>query len=178
MNFILNIFEKIIFGILLLLMFQVPILADHYLQFVSGYYEAINKQVEGFKQNAAQHQYADVYAMIDDLSKNPNSVVRTDAEQKIHTMKEYEELKLTIVTLKNGNIAERAWFMFNPARWATLEKVIANFRPGVPLGLNDIIISAITALILSAIFIWPLRLVSRKKKRADDLWHVKSRSSL
>ncbi len=176
MNFILNVFEKIIFGILLLLLFQVPILADHYLQFVSGYYEAINKQVEGYKENAAQHQYTDVYAMIDDLSKNSNSVVRTDAEQKTQTMKEYEELKVTIATLKNGNLAERAWFMFNPARWSTLEKVVANFKPGVPLGLNDLIVSALTALVLSAILVWPLRMLFRKKK-ADGMWHVKSRSS-
>jgi hypothetical protein len=176
MNFILNIFEKMLFGVLLLLLFQVPILADHYLQFVSGYYEATSKQVEGYKQNAAQHQYADVYAMIDDLSKNTNSVVRTDAEQKIQTMREYEELILTIATLRNGNIAERAWFMFNPARWATLEKVAANFKPGIPLGLNDIVISVFVALLLSAILLWPLRLIFRKK-RPDGNWHGKSRSS-
>jgi len=170
MNFIFNIIEKILFGALLLLFFQVPILADHYLQFVSGYYDATSKQVEGYKQNAAQHQYADVYAMIDDLATNPNSVVRTDAEQKKQTMHEYEELKLTIATLKNGNIFERSWFMFNPARWETLKKVGENFKPGVPLGLQDIIFSVLTAVILSALIIWPLRLMFRRKKK-DTNWY-------
>jgi hypothetical protein len=174
MNFILNIVEKIVFGALLLILFQVPILADHYLQFVSGYYEATSKQVEGFKQNAAQHQYPDVYAMIDDLSKNSNSVVRTDAEQKMQTMREYEELKLTIATLQNGNIIERAWFMFNPARWETLEKVVVNFKPGIPLGLNDIIFGVLVALVLSTFIIWPLRFLFRKRPNA---WDAKSRSS-
>jgi hypothetical protein len=174
MNFIFNTLEKILFGALLLILFQVPILADHYLQFVSGYYEATSKQVEGFKQNAAQHEYADVYAMIDDLSKNPNSVVRTDADQKMQIMREYEELKLTMATLQQGNIVERAWFMFNPARWETLQKVVANFKPGIPLGLNDIIFSVIVALVLSMFFIWPLRILFRKRPNA---WDVKSRSS-
>jgi len=170
MNFIFNIIEKFLFGALLLLFFQVPILADHYLQFVSGYYEATSKQVEGYKQNAAQHQYADVYAMIDDLAANSNSVVRTDAEQKKQTMREYEELKLTIASLKNGNIFERSWFMFNPARWETLKKVGENFKPGIPLGLHDIIFSVLTALILSAVIIWPFRFLFRRKT-VDTNWH-------
>jgi hypothetical protein len=175
MNFILNIIEKIVFGALLLMLFQVPILADHYLQYVSGYYEATSKQVEGFKQNAVQHQYPDVYAMIDDLSNNSNSVVRTDAEQKMQTMQEYEELKLTIATLQNGNIVERAWFMFNPVRWETLQKVAANFKPGIPLGLNDIMFGVLIALLLSTFIIWPLRLLFRRNR--PNAWDVKSRSS-
>lgn len=166
MNFILNLLDKLVFGALLLLFFQVPILAGHYLQFVSGYYEATSKQVEGYKANAAQHQYPDVYAMIDDLAKNPNSVVRTDAEQKMQTMQEYEELKLTIATLQASNIYQKAWFMFNPSRWDTLKKVSENFKPGVPLGLNDIIFSVLTALILSLCLIAPLKYLASGKSRS------------
>lgn len=165
MNFIINIFDKILFGILLLLFFQVPILSDHYLQFVSGYYEATSKQVEGYKQNAAQHNYPDVYAMIDDLRVNSNDVVRTDAEQKLQTMHDYEELKKTIAALKEGNIYQRAWFMFNPARWETLKKVHENFKPGIPLSLNDIGFSVLTALVLSILLTWPFRLLVSRKSR-------------
>jgi len=157
LNVIINIFDKIIFGTLLLLFFQIPILSDHYLQFASGYFEAIHKQVEGFKENAAKHSYPDVYAMIDDLLVNPNSVVQTDAAQKMQTMREYEEMKLTMVTLKEGNIFQRAWFMFNPARWETLKKVLENFKPGVPLNLSDIGFSVLSALVLSILIMWPFR---------------------
>lgn len=171
MNFIINIFDKIVFGALLLLFFQVPILADHYLQFVSGYFEATERQVEGFKENAAKHEYKDVYAMIDDLLANSNSVVRTDAEQKVQTMHEYEELKKTIATLTNGNIYRRAWFIFNPARMDTLKKVYENFKPGIPLGLNDIGFSILTALILSVLLMWPLRLLLLKKDPVKKYSH-------
>lgn len=166
MNFILNIFDKILFGALLLLFFQVPILADHYVQYVSGYYDATERQVEGFKENAAKHNYNDVYAMIADLRANSNSVVQTDAEQKAQTMREYEELKKTIATLKGGNIYQRAWFMFNPARWETLNKVYGNFKPGIPLSLNDIGFSILTALVLSILLILPFRLLLVKPERA------------
>ncbi len=169
MNFIINILDKIIFGALLLLFFQVPILSDHYLQYVSGYYDAITKQVDGFKENAAKHEYSDVYAMINDLLTNENSVVRTDAEQKMETMQEYEELTLTIATLKEGNIYERAWFIFQPARFDTLKKVYVNFKPGIPLSLNDIGFSILTALILSICLMWPFRLlVTRKPRNTRD----------
>lgn len=171
MNFIINIFDKIVFGALLLLFFQVPILADHYLQFVSGYYEATERQVEGFKENAAKHNYKDVYAMIDDLHTNSNSVVRTDAEQKTQTMREYEELKKTIATLQNGNIYQRAWFIFNPTRWDTLKKVYENFKPGVPLSLSDIGFSILTALVLSILMIWPLKLLLLRKDKAKKYSH-------
>ena len=164
MNFIINTFDKIIFGALLILFFQVPILADHYLQYVSGYFDATEKQVEGFKANAAQHNYPDVYAMIKDLSVNTSLVVRTDAEQKLQTMHEYENLKKTIAALKNGNIYQRAVFMFNPARWETLKKVYENFKPGIPLSFNDIGFSIVTALILSVLILWPFRLLLLRPK--------------
>jgi len=173
MNVIINILDKILFGILLLVFFQVPILSDHYLQYVSGYYDATSKQVEGFKQNAAQHNYPDVYAMINDLRTNSNSVVRTDAEQKLETMREYEELTATITTLKEGNIYQRAWFIFNPSRWETLKKVHENFKPGIPLSVNDIGFSVLTALVLSILLIWPFRFLATREKRVRVASHGK-----
>lgn len=172
MNFIINIFDKIVFGALLLLFFQVPILADHYLQYVSGYFDATERQVEGFKANAAQHNYPDVYAMIQDLSVNTNSVVRTDAQQKLQTMQEYEELKSSIATLKGGNIYERAWFMFNPSRWERLTKVYENFKPGIPLSLQDIGFSLLTALILSLCLMSPFRWLATRSDRRRKSAHV------
>ncbi len=174
MNFIINVFDKIVFGTLLLLFFQVPILADHYLQYVSGYFDATEKQVEGFKANAAQHNYPDVYAMIKDLSVNTNSVVRTDAEQKMQTMQEYEELKVSIATLKDGNIYERAWFMFNPSRVERLTKVYENFKPSIPLSLQDIGFSLLTALILSLCLMSPFRwLATRSERHRKNLYELR-----
>jgi len=165
-NLIVNLIDKLMFGGLLLLAFQIPIISDHYLQFISGYYESTKSQVDGFKENAAIHEYLDVYAMIDDLSKDPKSVVRADAAQKLHTMHEYEELTSAIDTLKNGNIFERAWFMFNPSRWSALEKVMENFKPGVPLSPTDILYSVLTSLALSSLIAWVLRRFVMRERHA------------
>lgn len=164
MNFIIGIFDKILFGALLLFFFQVPILADHYLQYISGYYQATEHQVKGFESNAAQHGYEDAHAMIRDLEINENPVVRTDAQQKKETLAEYEQLTQAINTLKAGNIYQRAWFMFNPTRIDTLKKVLPNFRPGVPLTLDDILFSVLTALALSIIILHPLRLLLTRRR--------------
>lgn len=163
-NLIVNLVDKLMFGGLLLLTLQIPMISDHYLQFISGYYESTKSQVDGFKENASIHEYSDVYAMIEDLLKDPKSVVRADAAQKLHTLHEYEQLTSAIDTLKNGNIFDRAWFMFNPSRWSALEKVMENFKPGIPLSLKDLLYSALTSLAFSSLIAWPLkRLVTRKK---------------
>lgn len=160
---VLNIFDKIIFAVLLLLVFQVPIFSDHYLQFVSGYYEATRQQVDGYTDNAEKHEYTDVYAMIDDFLNNSNPAVRTDGEQKLLVMQEYEELKKIILTLKNGNYFEKAWFIFNPSHWDALGKVLENFKPSIPLAITDVFYSAILALALGSLLIWPIRILIRAK---------------
>lgn len=161
-----NILDKILFGVLLLMAFQVPIIADQYLQFVSGYYQSTKNQVEGYSENAIKHEYANVYAMIADFRKNSNSAVRADGEQKLRVMKEFEELKKAMSTLKAGNIFEKAWFMFNPSRWQSLKKVMENFRPSIPLAITDIIYSGILAMILSLLIMWPIRSFIGRRKSA------------
>lgn len=163
---IINTLDKVVFGSLLLLAFQIPILSDHYLQFINGYYESTKQQVEGFRENAMMHEYADEYVMIEDLLNNPSPVVRTDAAQKQQTMQEYEQLKLAVTTLKNGNIFQKSWFMFKPDRWASVKKVLENFKPSIPLSFVDIIYSALMALLLSMIIMWPVRALATSKANA------------
>ncbi len=161
---ILNTFDKLLFGFLLLLTFQIPIIADHYLQFVSGYYESTKHQVDGYKANAVLHEYENVYTMIDVLLENSNSAVRFDAEQKLQTMHEYEELKIALDVLTNGNIFEKAWFIFNPVRYDELKKVLDNFKPGMPLNIIDIMYGIVTALFLNMLLFFPIKHFIFKKK--------------
>ncbi|MGB0848091.1 MAG: DUF2937 family protein [Thiolinea sp.] len=161
---IINILDKLIFGTLLVLVFQVPIISDHYLQFISGYYEATKVQVDGFKANAARHEYSDVYAMVNELLNNSSSVIRTDAEQKLRTLQEFEQLEQAIVTLREGNIFQRAWYVFQPERWEALNKVLENYQPGIPLGVGDVLLSILVALLLSIALMWPFKWLSGSGK--------------
>lgn len=161
-----NIIDKITFAFLLLCAFQVPILSDHYLQYVNGYYQATKVQVDGFAENAKKHQYPSVEAMVADLLKNANSVVRTDAKQKQQTLLEFNTLNQALITLQNGNIFERAWFMFQPSRFHTLKQVTQNFKPGIPLAINELIYALILSLILSMLLLSPVRYLFRKRDKA------------
>ena len=94
---IVNLLDKLIFAGLLLIAFQVPVFSDHYVQYLSGYYEATKHQVEGFRSNAVRHGYPDEYAMINDLLQNPNAVIKDDARQKQLTLREFDELTKSCV---------------------------------------------------------------------------------
>jgi len=167
-----NILDKLVFGALLIILFQVPILSDHYLQFISGYYQATELQVNNYKKNAAMHGYPDVYALVKDFMENSNAAVRKDGEQKLQTLREYDALKEALGILKYGNIFQRSWYMFHPSRWEVLKKVMENFSPGIPLKISDVLYSVVLALLLSFLLIWPIkygtrnRNISNKKSQA------------
>ncbi len=163
---IVNLLDKLIFAGLLLIAFQVPVLSDHYVQYLSGYYEATKHQVEGFRSNAVRHGYPDEYAMINDLLQNPNAVIKDDARQKQLTLREFDELTQTLTTLINGNYFERAWFISSPKQWKTLDKVLVNFKPGIPLSINDLVYSVLIALLLSTLLTLPLRVAFISRARA------------
>ncbi len=125
---IVNLLDKLLFGGILLIALQVPVLSDHYVQYLSGYYEATKHQVEGFRWNAVRHGYVDENAMIRDLLQNPSAVIQEDARQKLQTMQEFDELTQSLSTLLHGNYFERAWFISSPKQWKTLEKVLVNLK--------------------------------------------------
>ena len=115
-----GIIDKIIFGILLIGSLQVPMLADHYHQYLSGFFEATKQQVEGYQRTAHQHQYHNIEAMIDAHLQSRLPSVRTDARQKLQTLEQYDELKAGISTFNNGLLIEKLVYMLNPSRYHTL----------------------------------------------------------
>mgnify|MGYP003624236534 CR=1 FL=1 len=155
MKLLLNIVDKLVFGTLLLLALQVPLLADHYLQYISGYFAALEKQVEGFEANAKLNAYDDVYAMIDDLLLNNTAAVRVDAQQKLSTLEEYEDLTVALNLFASGNILQQSWYMFQPSRYDTLQNVLDNFEPGIPLGVTEILYAIVLAMLLNLCLLLP-----------------------
>lgn len=158
-----NIIDKLIFGLMLLLALQVPILADHYGQFVSGELEATQKQVEGYAATAAANEFPDVKSMIDKHLQNTEPSVRMDAEQKQQTLQEFETLKTTVDIFTHGNILQKATVMFKPTGWRVMFQVMPNFKPGIPLSIEYIAYAALLALCASALFIFVLKLCFKPK---------------
>ena len=161
-----NILDKIVFGTLLLIFFQLPILSNEYLQLTNGYYLATKSQVDGYQLNAQRHGYTDVAALIEDLKRNLNPAVRTNAQQKEQTLREYDELLRALDILKNGNLWQKAVYMCSPERWGVLREVATNFQPGIPLSIHGFAYSLIGALLLGSSLMWPIRRIFGRVKRA------------
>ena len=161
---IINTVDKIVFGFLLLAFFQLPILTHGYIQFLNGYYLSTKAQVDGYKLNAQMHEYPDVQAMIDDFKRNATPAVRTDGEQKERVLQEFEALSEAMAILKKGNLFQKAQYMFSSNRWAVLQEVTANFKPGIPLSIEGIGGSLLSALVLGFLIMWPVKALFGSKQ--------------
>ncbi|WP_199611059.1 DUF2937 family protein [Flocculibacter collagenilyticus] len=154
--FILRFIDKLLFGFLLILALQIPLLAEHYHQYLSGYYYATQAQVEGYKLTAKAHEYPDVYAMIERHLNNELPSVRTDAQQKLDTLKEYEQLQSALVVFEQGNILEKTLFMFHPQRYQRLDNIIENFHPGIPLTIDAMIFALLFTVVINLCWASPV----------------------
>ncbi|RDV24317.1 DUF2937 family protein [Alteromonas aestuariivivens] len=150
---IVRIIDKIGFAVLLLLALQIPILADHYRQYLSGYYDATARQVAEYQSMADEFGYPTVTEMINALERNSSPIVQKDAQYKLRTLAEHRQLESGLSTLKNGHYFQQAWYMLAPKQRATLARVLENFSPSVPLTPSAIVYSLITA-ILANLLLW------------------------
>lgn len=153
MGIVIRLADKLIFSALLLIALQIPILADHYRQYLSGFVDATEQQVAGYQRLADEFGYSSIDAMIVALEQNPEALIRADAENKKVTLAQLKELQLGLTTLQQGHYYEQAWYMLNPAHSETLKRVLDNFAPSVPLTPMAIIYSVVTAILLN-LLLW------------------------
>lgn len=153
--------DKLVFAVLLIAALQIPLLVDHYHQYLSGYYQATQSQVEGYEATAKAHQFADAKAMIENHLTNPEPSVRADAEQKLDTINLLSELRLGMDVFANGNLLQKIGFMLNPSRIHQLKNVVQNFKPGIPLNAADLAFAVLMALLLNVLITLPFRLMRR-----------------
>ena len=148
------------------MLFQFPVLVGDYLQLVNGYYLSTKSQVDGYKKNAMIHEYFNVYEMIEDFKRNSNPAVRMDGEQKEQALDEFEKLEAALDILRNGNVFQKAAYMFTPSRWGILKEVSKDFEPSIPLRPTSFIYSIIAALLLGMLIMWPLRKLAGNRYNA------------
>lgn len=153
--------DKLIFGLALLVCLQVPLLADHYQQFIAGQLDATQWQVDGYEANAKQHGYANARAMITHHQHNDVASVRADALQKLETLDNFDRLTDSLLIFQEGNLLEKSYYMFHPDQYAVLEKTLQNFKPGLPLGTEGLVFGVVAALILNMVVVLPFWLLSR-----------------
>lgn len=157
--------DKLVFGVALIVALQMPLLVDHYHQYLSGWYKATQWQVDGYEATAKTHQFANAQAMIDAHLNNAEPSVRTDAEQKLATLERLADLRLGMDTFATGNLLEKMLFMLHPDRIHVLKDVIQNFKPGIPLNASGLAFGVVFALLLNFLIMLPFRFFSNGRAR-------------
>ena len=155
--------DKLVFGVALIVALQMPLLVDHYHQYLSGWYKATQWQVDGYEATAKTHQFANAQAMIETHLKNPEPSVRTDAEQKLATVELLADLSVGMDTFATGNLLEKMLFMLHPNRIQVLKDVVQNFKPGIPLNASGLVFALVVALLLNFLLMLPFRVFGRKR---------------
>lgn len=153
MHLLARVTDKLLFAILLLTTLQVPILADHYRQYLSGFYDAQLEQVTAIEQLARDYNYNTVDALLESLAQNSNPVVREDARNKASAIARLREVETGLDTLTHGAYYQQAWYMLSPSRKNTLLRVLDNFSPSVPLSPEPVVFSILFAILLN-VLVW------------------------
>lgn len=153
--------DKLVFGAALLVALQLPLLVDHYHQYLSGWYKATQWQVEGYQATAKEHGFVDLQAMITKHLNNSEPSVRTDAEQKQRTVQLLAELSRGLSQFDHGYLPEKVLFMLHPDRIHLLKDVVQNFKVGIPLNPADLAFAVLIALLLNILITLPFRLMRR-----------------
>lgn len=122
--------DKLIFGVALLFSLQMPLLVDHYHQYLAGWYKATKWQVDGYQATAKAHEYADANAMITHHLNNAEPSVRADAQQKLATIELLAQLNTGIQTFTNGHLLEKMMFMLHPPKGVCAQGCGAEFQSG------------------------------------------------
>ncbi|KDM89801.1 DUF2937 family protein [Photobacterium galatheae] len=156
--------DKLIFGAALLLALQLPLLADHYQQYLAGMYESTQWQVNGYQATAHRFGYTSVQAMIERHLTNEEPSVRADANQKKATLARYQSLQNGMTVFRQGNLFSKVMYMFHPTRLHDLEKTLTNFKPGIPFTLSGIAFGVITALLANLIITLPFSFLTKRRQ--------------
>lgn len=160
-----GIFDKLIFGTVLLALMQLPLLADHYLQYLQGYFDAVQKEVARDQALAAKHNYPSVQALIEAHKTSHLPSVKADAENKSQRLEELAQLQQGIRLFSHGHLGQKVTYMLNPSHSQTLMAVTQNFKPGIPLSPQYLLVCTLLALVFNMVGSLPIKVVRRLKQK-------------
>ena len=141
--------SKLLFATILLSLFQVPILTQHYIQYLAGYTDANQKQIDALQTLASDNGYSSVDALLTRWFSNSDPVIRADAENKQLMLIETQQLRRDLVYLQDANYIQALLYLTNPVNAEHLPAVWRNFKPGIPLTAEALLFSVMLALIFS-----------------------------
>jgi hypothetical protein len=161
---ILRFLDKLLFGAALIVALQIPQLADHYHQYLSGLHSSTQWQIQGYETTASTYRYASAKAMIEHHLQNEVPSVRMDAQQKLDTLAQFAVIESGITVFNSGNLLEKTLYMFNPENYQFLSETLTNFKLGIPLTIEDIIFGITIGLLINLLISLPFILFIKSRK--------------
>tara|TARA_B100000929_G_scaffold106403_1_gene84226 strand:- start:28 stop:543 length:516 start_codon:yes stop_codon:yes gene_type:complete len=162
---ILRLIDKIVFAALLILMLQVPIVTDHYVQYLNGYVDATQAEVDHYQQLADTYGYTDINSMLTALQANQDALVRDDAQHKQTVMQAHKEAQQALKKLRTSNYFEQAWYFAQPAQYQRLGQVLNLYQPSLPLKPQTVGSALITSFSLYLLLWLPVALLRHRRKK-------------
>lgn len=162
--------DRLLFATLLIATLQLPILCDHYRQYLSGYLAALNEQINAWNRIAEEFSFTSIDAFIQHLESNPDAIVKKDAIAKRTTLIDFERKREGLTVLKEGIFPEQVIYMFSPNNLSTLNEVMKNFKPGLPLTASSIVYSVVLAIVLDAVLLLPFWGAKRFRRKQSALY--------
>ena len=162
---ILRLIDKIVFAALLILMLQVPIVTDHYVQYLNGYVDATQAEVDHYQQLADTYGYTDINSMLTALQANKDALVRDDAQHKQTVMQAHKEAQQALKKLRTSNYFEQAWYFAQPAQYQRLGQVLNLYQPSLPLKPQTVGSALITSFSLYLLLWLPVALLRHRRKK-------------
>jgi len=161
MTMIFRMIDKILFGVLLLLALQIPTFSSQYHQFLAGSFSEINQDVQILLERAKRYGFADADAMINQYSQNADPIIREEMQDNRNKLDEHKELTQAMAIFENGNLFNKVFYIANPNRKDMFLSTLDNFKPGIPLSINDIVFAFVFGMALNFIINLPLYLIQR-----------------
>lgn len=160
-----GIIDKLVFGAVLVALFQLPIFADHYRQYLSGFEAGLRQEVNTLNLLAASTGYPSTQALIDAHKQSTIASVRIDADNKQTLLKKHQSAVAAIAIFNDGSLFQKSRYMLAPERIDTLKEVSKHFKPGIPLDVEYLLLCALFALIFNLTASSPYHCYCYLKKR-------------
>ena len=167
---IFRLIDKILFAALLILMLQIPIIADHYQQYLNGFLDATQSEIDHYQQLADKYGYTDVASMIGALKENNDPLVRDDAQHKQAVLIAHQNAQQAMIALRESNYFEQLWYFVQPGQFERLGRVINLYQPSLPLQPQAIGSALISALTLYLLMWMPITIGRNRRKHRRQIY--------
>jgi hypothetical protein len=169
MKLILGLADRVLFALALLLFMQLPQFIDHYTQRYAGYHQALVDSLAAHQHNADLHYHGDLRALIDDLLGSERPGIREMGAQLERDRQREARMAAGLLILREGNLFAKLRFLATDLDRPLAHGTLQDFKPGLPLTLDALVLGFSGAILASALFNGLLWLLGAGWRRAREV---------